>query len=177
MIIWGNRRRLCFSGWILAALFLIGLNGFHLIALENQPLVGHSPTIKALRLNLSQYENTQSTPVLSSDDKRLPPILIRYAKPSTPAPSTITPAPDVAAPVVAPERTTLPVLAGIVQALDQQGRQSYWALLDGRVYRTDQKVGGFVVERISPRGVVLNRSGRQWHIEAPAPHYSQDQGN
>ncbi|MEE4113875.1 MAG: hypothetical protein V2I40_13740 [Desulfobacteraceae bacterium] len=177
MIIWGNRRRLCFSGWILAALLLIGLNGFHLIALENQPLVGHSPTIKALRLNLSHYENTLSAPALSTDATRLRPLLIRYAKPPTPAPPTSAPPPDIAAPVAAPEQINLPVLAGIVQALDQQGRQSYWALLDGRVCRSGDKLGAFVIDRISPRGVVLNRSGRQWLIEAPAPHYSQDQGN
>jgi hypothetical protein len=169
MMIWGNRRRLCFSSWILAALLLIGLNGFHLMALENQPLVGHSPTIKALRLNLSQYENSLNAPDLSADDKRLHPILIRYAKPPTPAPSTIAPAHDVAAPVVAPERITLPVLGGIVQALDQQGRQSYRALLDGRVCRTDDKVGGFVVERISPRGVVLNRVRPAVAYRGPRP--------
>jgi hypothetical protein len=177
MIILGNWRKLCVSAWILAALLLIGLNGFHLIALENQPLVGHSSTIKVLRLNLGQYESALSAPVVSSDDKRLSSILIRYAKPPTPSPITTAPSPDVVAPVVAPDRITLPVLAGIVQALDQQGRQSYWALLDGRVCRTDDKVGAFVVEQISPGGVVLNRSGRQWHIESPAPHYSKDQGN
>jgi hypothetical protein len=177
MMIWGNRRRLCLGSWILAALLLIGLNGYHLIALENQPLVGHSPTIKALRLNLGHYENTLSTPVLSTDDKRLHPILIRYAEPPAPAPPAIAPPAEIAAPVVAPDRTVLPVLAGVVQALDQQGRQSYWALLDGRVCRTGDRVGAFVVDRISPRGVVLNRAGRQWSIEAPAPHYSQDQGN
>ena len=52
MKLWGNRQRLCLSGWITAALLLLGLNGFHLLALENQQLVGHSPTIKALRASL-----------------------------------------------------------------------------------------------------------------------------
>jgi len=176
MIIWGNRRRLCLGSWILAALLLIGLNGYHLIALENQPLVGHSPTIKALRLNLGHYENTLSTPVLCADDQRLHPILVRYAEPPAPAPSASAPPPEITAPVPAPDRTALPVLAGIVQALDQQGRQSYRALLDGQVCRTGDKVGSFVVARISPGGVVLNRAGQQWHVEAPAPRYSQDQG-
>ena len=43
MKLWGNRRRLCFSGWLMAALFIVGLNGFHLLALENQRLLSMTP--------------------------------------------------------------------------------------------------------------------------------------
>jgi hypothetical protein len=176
MIIWGNRRRLCFSGWILTALFLTGLNVFHLIALENQPLVGHSPAIKALRLNLNLWENSLTTPAWSSDESDLHPIFVRYRQPQTAPPPTAASAPVYDPSFETPDKITLPVLSGVVQTLAQQGQQTYFAVLGGRVYRTGDQVDTFVVEHISPHGVLLNRSGRQWHIESPAPHYSQDQG-
>lgn len=176
MIAWGNRRRLCFSGWILAALLLIGLNGFHLLALENQPLVGHSPTIKALRLNLSQWENALTRLAMSSDDSALRPVFARYQPPVDP-PTEAVPEPSAEPSAQTPPRIALPALSGIVQALDQQGQQTYLAVLDGRVYRTNDQVGTYVVEQILPRAVILNHAGRQWHIECPTPNYSEDRGN
>ena len=176
MNVWGNRRRLCFSGWILGALFLIGLNGFHLLALENQPLVGHSPTIKALRLNLSQWENALTRLAMSSNDSGLRPVFARY-QPQADLPTEAVSEPDDKPSVEAPQRITLPALSGIVQALDQQGKQTYLAVLDGRVCRTNDQVGTYVVEQISARAVILNHAGRQWHIECPTPNYSEDRGN
>jgi hypothetical protein len=176
MIIWGNRRRLCLSGWILAALFLIGLNGSHLIVLQNQPLVGHSPTIKALRLNLSQWENALTRLAMSSSDSGLRPVLARY-QPQADLPTEAVSEPDDKPSVEAPQSITLPALSGIVQILDQQGKQTYLAVLDGRVCRTNDQVGTYVVEQISPCAVILNHAGRQWHIEGPTPNYSEDRGN
>jgi hypothetical protein len=177
MIVWGNRRRLCFSAWILAALFLIGLNGFHLIALENQPLVGHSPTIKALRLNLSQWENALTRLTMSYDDSGLRPVFARYQPQADPSTEAASAPDDQPSAVTPPQQIALPALSGIVQALDQQGKLTYYAVLDGRVCRTNDQVGTYVVEQISPRVVILNRAGRQWHIECPAPNYSEDRGN
>jgi hypothetical protein len=177
MIIWGNRRRLCFSGWILAALFLIGLNGSRLIALQNQPLVGHSPTIKALRLNLNRWENALTTLAWSFDDSGLSPAFVRYRQPPKESSTNAVAAPEDKPSIQTPDMITLPVLSGVVEALAQQGKQTYLAVLDGRVYQTGDRVATFVVERISPHGVILNRSGRQWHIEGPTPNFSEDQGN
>jgi hypothetical protein len=176
MIIWGNRRRLCFSGWILAALFLVGLNGFHLLALENQPLVGHSSTIKALRLNLNQWENALTTLAWSSDGNGLHPVFVRYQSQAAPPAEVVSESDDEPS-TDTPLTINLPALSGIVQALDQQGKQTYFAVLDGRVCRTNDQVGTYVVEQISPRAVILNHAGRQWHIECPTPNYSEDRGN
>ena len=176
MIAWGNRRRLCFSGWILAGLFLIGLNGFHLLALENQPLVGHSPTIKALRLDLNQMENALTRRALSSDDSSLHSVFVRY-QPQGDTPTAAVSELDGQPPAETPLGITLPVLGGIVQALDPQGKQTYFAVLDGRVCRTNDRLGTYVVEQISPRAVILNNAGRQWRIECPRPNYSEDRGD
>ena len=173
MITWGNRRRLCFGSWVLAALCLIGLNGFHLLALEHRPLVGHSPTIKTLRANLNRWENALATHVWLSDDSDLGPVFVRYGQPPK-DPATAAAVVDNRAALEAPESIVLPVLSGMVKALDRKGRETYFAVLNGRVCRAADQVDNFKVEHISRREVVLSRAGRRWHIACPSPDYSED---
>ena len=63
----GGRQRMWIGAWILAALFLGGLNGFWLMSLEQQPLVGYSQTIRNLQRQLVQFESIQIANVWSSD--------------------------------------------------------------------------------------------------------------
>jgi hypothetical protein len=167
---------LCFGSWILAALGLIGLNGFHLLALETRPLVGNSPTIKALRANLSRWEHASATHVWLSDDSALKPVFVRYRRPPT-DPATAAAVAENRASLEAPESITLPVLTGMLNVLDRRGRQNRFAVLNGRVCSAGDQVEQFVVERITPLGVVLNRDGQRWHIDSPSPDYSKNQGN
>lgn len=178
MRLWGNYRRLCLSGWLVAALFVAGANGFHLMTLENQQMVGHSPTIKALRTNLAQWESTVPAPSWRPDDSRLNALRVRHGELELESAAASWPPSNTdASPPEVPETIALPVLKGMVRSMDRRGRQTYLAVLDGRVYQTDDRVGDFVVEHVSSDGVVLGRDGRQWHLDAPKPDFSEDQGN
>ena len=176
MKLWGSRQRLWFGGWLMAAVGLLGLNGFHLMALENQQMVGHSPTIKALRANLIQWENTMMAPMLT-EDTPFKPLLARYPEPPTRDTTEEPSATSGALPIKPPTAIALPVLKGMLRKVDRRGRQSYWAVLDGRVYQQDERIGEFVVLQVSRDGVILGRNGQQWHLDCPTPTYSEERGD
>jgi hypothetical protein len=176
MNLWGDRRRLCLSGWLMAALILVGLNAFYLLTLENQRLVGHSPTIKALRENLTQWENAMIAQPWTPDGNRLNPFLV--GAPSPPETTdTVVPSKGQAPVTDPPAVVALPALDGVVSILDRRGRQRYLAVLGGRVYRTADRLGPFKIALITPGGVVLSRDDRKWHIPCPKPAYTEDRGN
>jgi hypothetical protein len=177
MNIAGSRQRLCLGGWFLAALLLAGWNAYGFMSLEQQPLVGYSPTIKMLRADLQQFDDSLGAGLLSVDYRKALQRLL------TPKSATADPQVDrkpAAVPVdpaaPASSATGLPSLSGIMQVLDAAGSTYFQAVLNGRVCREMDRIDDYIVAHISPVGVVLQRSGRQWLIKSPTPYYSSDQG-
>jgi len=173
----GSRQSVCFSGWLMAALVLLGLNGFHLMALENQQIVGHSPAIKTLRANLIQWENSMKARAMPDGGYPFEPLQIRYseAQPRDTAPSP--PKSAEAVPAAPPEAVNLPVVRGVLRTVDRRGRETYLAVLDGQVCQPDDRIDAFVVREVSRKGVLLEGQGQQWYLECPAPAYSENRGD
>lgn len=172
MTLWGNGRRLCVGGWLLAALLLIGVNGYHLLTLQNAQLVGHSPTIKTLRTQLMAWESALRSPSWPSAEAGLETLPASHRPPVTASSAGAAPPPESEAVEELPARVALPELTGMVTTLDRFGRETYRAVLDGRVYQTADTVGPFTIDAILPDGVILNRDGRQWRLDCPRPAYS-----
>jgi hypothetical protein len=173
MNISSSRRRLCVGGWILAALVLAGVNGWAWLSLESQALVGNSPTIKSLQQKLARLQAAKAREGRQMEGIGPGVFEARYTPRSAPEtqPPTADPRPRDAAP------EALPVLTGVVGRLTPQGGVEYAALLDRRLCRIRDRVGDFVVERISPSGVMLRRAGQEWFVEAPQPYHSSQRGD
>ncbi len=176
MNLFGNRQRLCFSGWILAALIVVAFNGLEYVSLESRPLEGHSRTIKLLRLKLSRLESATANKladVNGLDTMRM--FFARYfhANKNQPLESTqLENEPHLKNPV----EIVLPTLSGIVQVLDHQGLIRYQAVLNGKVCQQKDQLLGFTVGKISTEGVELHKMGQRQFIKSPVIYYSNDQG-
>lgn len=172
MKLWGDGRRLCISGWVLAAVLLVGVNGYRLLALQTKQLAGHSPTIKTLHAQLIAWENPFPSPPRSAAAAGLETLLARHRPPARDSADAAAPDPKIVPVAPAPTRVHLPELTGMVTTLNRHGRETYRAVLDGRVYRTADRVGPFMIDAIGADGVVLSRDGRQWRLDCPRPDHS-----
>ncbi len=176
MKISGSRQRLCYGGWLLGALILLGLNAFEFMSLEQQPLVGHSQTIRMLQSKLREFDKALATGVFSLKDR----IGLIEASAGRSKGGTGDDAKAAAghgsAQIPDAAQHALPTLSGIMQALDPRGAIYYRAVINGRVCRVRDKIDEFTVVKISPTGVVVRRAGRNWTLDKPTPHYSSDQG-
>ena len=178
MKITGSKQRLCLGGWFLAALIVVALNAYHFMSLEQQPLMGNSPTVKLLQAKLQQFDRTLATGVFSFENRI--DLLGAFSTTSRKLKSKeglAAPTGQDGAQGRAGKTTGLPSISGIIHVLDPLGSVYYQAVLDGRVCRKNDKIDSFTVVKISPTGVVVRRSGRNWTIECPIPHYSSDQGD
>jgi hypothetical protein len=166
------------GGWLLAALVLIALNAFRFITLEYQPLVGNSPTVKLLQTKLQQFDRTLAAGVFSFKDRI--DLLGAFNASSKNRKSkddrSVSEGQD-GSQSQAGRTTGLPSLSGIIHILDPLGSVYYQAVLNGQVCREKDKIADFTVVKISPGGVVIRRSGREWTIEGPTPYFSSDQGD
>jgi len=168
-----SKQRLCIGGWVLAALALIGLNGFGYLALESKPLQGSSVALRSLRQNLARLDGVWTNDLLNALDREsVDALLVSVVAPL----GTEGPVSEGASPQASAEKMVLPKLTGILQMADPNGSLSYMAVLDGRVCRPNDQIMAFWVGRITKDGVLLYRDGKKWFIESPAPYYSSDQG-
>ena len=175
MKITGSRQRMWIGTWVLATLLLGGANAYWLMALEQQPLVGYSQTIRTLQTQLVQFESLLTTGSLSlKAGSDLP----AQFKPSPMAGSLKSnpTAPQAHADTHARATTVLPALSGIMQVLGHHGTVDFQAVLNGQVCRKKDKIDEYTVDQITPAGVVLRRSNGKWFIKSPSPFYSSDQG-
>jgi len=179
MKITGGRQRMWIGAWMLATLLLGGLNAFWFMALEQQPLVGYSQTIRTLQTQLVKFEGLLTAGVLSLNAGG---DLQAQSEPSPMAGSNLqgnlsVPQANADAQTRTPDPTnSLPTLSGIMQVLGLHGAVDFHAVLNGQVCRKKDKIDGYTVDQITPTGVVLRRSNGKWFIKSPSPFYSSDQG-
>ena len=139
-------------------------------------LEGYSPAIKLLQPKLIRLENAlavqNAVDVSRNEIQRLFTIYRLQQSPETE--NVMSSGADISSTV--DDEPTLPVLKGIVKITDGFGAYDYAALVGGKVCRRNDYVMNFRVIKISPRGIVLSRSGKRWFIQTPTTYYSSDQG-
>ena len=165
---------------------MIGFNAYQYMTLEDQPLRGHSPTIRSLSQNLRKFEEMVAfQPASHADLVEFPFSLARYAKktvsiglPETiPANEKEAPAPDLTRQYrKRPKDVVLPTLSGVLQVQSTRGELRHMALLNGRLVQETDRIAEFTVSAISAQGVVLSGLGRQWTIDSPTPYHTSDSG-
>jgi len=161
----------------LAAFILLGYNAFALSSLFSPPLVGRSKETRLASQNWLKFMNKIALNVKESiDDFDLSPIASRFT-------------PDLEevkkqSPYSEPEliefeeeiEIKLPVLTGIIQVLDAQGKQRSFALIEGKRLMEKDRVIGFTLLKIKNEGVLVSKEGKTWFIPSPKIHFSLDQG-
>ena len=166
----GSRKRRYIGIWILAALLLVGYNGFTLMSLFNPSLADHSPEprIAAGKWRQLRERTLKKTAVFDPDliRKKMMPGLRRQVETARTAPAGN----GVNKPKSAGVR--LPVVTGIICVSDIQGNKRLLAVIDGRTYRQADRVQGFWIRKITEKGLHLTRSGSQWFAPAPKVHFS-----
>ncbi|MDA8138049.1 MAG: hypothetical protein M0036_05280 [Desulfobacteraceae bacterium] len=163
----GGKQRLYMGGWVLAALALIGLNGFSYMTLESKPLQGSSVAIRNLRQKLTRLGSGRD---LGSASEML--ISMVTHPPAGAVASKDDPQPQAVA-----DKPALPVLAGIMVSADPFGAVSYTAVVNGKVCREKDKIMDYVVAKITTEGIVVQRDGQEWFIPGPKPSHCDDKGH
>jgi hypothetical protein len=166
------------GGWFLAALVLLGLNTSRFMSLEQQPLVGYSQTVKVLQSSLQDFDKMMAAGVFSMKDQfDLLEAGTWFSAGSKAAGSSGAAKAKSGTQIADATESVLPILTGIIQAVDPRGAIYYRAVLNGRVCRVRDKIDQFTVVKISPTGVVIRRAGRSWTLDSPTPYFSSDQGS
>jgi hypothetical protein len=178
MRISGSRQQLYMGGWLLAALVLLGLNASRFMSLEQQPLVGYPPAVKALQSQLQLFDKMAAAGVFAVKDQLdLLKADARFSTGGKAAASSGSAGAKSGGQIADAAANVLPTLSGIMQALDPSGAVYYRAVLNGRVCRVRDKIDDFTVVKISPAAVVVRRAGRRWKLDRPTPYFSSDQGS
>jgi len=82
-----------------------------------------------------------------------------------------------AIPVVEDDRKILPEIAGIIETSDSNGKVGAAVIISGKSYYENEKVMGFIIEKITGKGICLSKGGKSLFIEVPRVLYSVDRGD
>jgi hypothetical protein len=157
----------------LAFVLLSAFDGYRLIDLESSPWEGDPSSVRALRAQLDRLSTTQEVPPVIEwrepyESESRDAGLAAQDGQSTSPDSLADPDGDAFVP---------PVLAGVVSVMGLDERVVFRALLDGKMRDTGERVGAFLISRISEKGVTLRYRGGHVFLATPDPIFSIDDGD
>ena len=82
-----------------------------------------------------------------------------------------------AMPVVEYDREILPDITGIIETSDSNGKLGASVIIGGKSYYENEKVGEYMIEKITGKGIYLIKRGQSFFIEAPIVPFSVDRGD
>lgn len=160
--------------WILAGLTVVGINGYMLMSLLDEPLAGYSSEVRNADRGFRQYRillTAEAEKITSGMDllaSRFKPIVVEEEKPVFQK----VPATPPAAKKVVPPPVVMPTLKGIVTSRSTDGTARQLALMDGRICAKGDQLRDFTVKWITSGGVSLVRGDQTWFLKAPEIAYS-----
>ena len=174
MVLLGNRMRALIGLWVLAGLVVLGVNGFMLMALLDEPLVGYSNAARNADQAFRQYRkllNAESEKITSGMEllaNRFNPIVVEEEQPVV----RHVPDPRPEAKRVTSAPVVLPELTGILTSRSSDGTTRRLALIDGGVRAEGDRIRDLTVKRVGNRGVSLVRGDQSWFLKAPEIGYT-----
>jgi hypothetical protein len=175
MVPLGSSKRLCIGGWILAALILLGINGFALASLFSPPVTGRSKETRLASQKWFRFENKLTLILKESFDNIDPkPIAERFSPDITAVKKTFAGPQAVQNGLEAESEIQPPVLSGIMKILDTRGNHRSFALIEGKRLKVNDRIRGFTIHKITSRGVELSKDGQAWFVPAPEIYFSLD---
>jgi hypothetical protein len=175
---WRNRLRIFLGFWIMAGLVVLGINGYALMSLLDEPLAGHSSAVRQVDRGFQQYQrliNTETEKIVSGME-----LLAHRFAAHTPRVDSSIPVEKKTVETKAEQKAnqptvTLPVLAGIVTRRSSAGQVNRMALLDGGVYSEGEMLQAFTIRKIDAEGVLLAKGKQTWFLKRPEVAYSLSQ--
>ena len=171
MIALGDKRGLYTGMWVIAALLLAAYNGFTLVSMFDPPIVGRSHDVK---LASDKWRRLQERAPFASgkenDDLDL--ILSKFVMVQEKKKKEAS-APKQEDGVSATE-SDLPVLTGIMRSVDARGTGRFFAVMEGKTYAEKAEVRGYLINKITERGIVLLKAGINRFVPTPEVYFSSD---
>ena len=170
----GNRLRWTTAAFILLALMVLAYSGAKLSLLYDSPLIGVSIESKLAKQKWNQLEMRISEQVKKDWSKSIS----RLIK-SVPLIKQKADEPDSSQeiqPVVRYNKKTLPEISGIIITSGAFKNSNASVIIDGSIYSEKDEVSGYMIKKITEKGVTVSKNGRNYFIDAPQTPYSIDQG-
>jgi hypothetical protein len=73
-------------------------------------------------------------------------------------------------------KETLPEISGIIITWDTSQKSNAFVISQGNIYSENDEVSGYMIKKITEKGVTITKNGREYFIDAPKAPYSIDQG-
>lgn len=150
-------------GWIVIVFLMVGYNIVVLKKLTTHTRVVPEE-VRILEEKLSKLTFLKSKEnKITKEKKRL---LSRFFKMAAfiQKKALIKPKPD--------KQPNLPTIQGIINTFAPDGRVRRMVLINGQAYLVGQSVDGFLVEKITDKGVYLLRYGKRWFVPLPEVKFS-----
>ena len=170
---WGSAAHALIGLWVLAGLMVVGVNGYMLLALLDEPLAGYSNLVRSADRGFQQYRallTAETEKITSGLDRlagRFKPMGAEIEKPTAVNGSSPPPATQVAVTPV-----MLPTLSGIMTHRSSDGQAHRLAVMDGRVWVAGDRLRDLTIEWIDDGGVYLVKGDQAWFLKAPDITYS-----
>jgi hypothetical protein len=189
MVLTPGIKRLMMGGWVLAALLIFAYNAQLALTVLETPLPAHSREAKLAMQKARQLERQSAEKKAQEEDKDFSiqkivatldrgltkikqevsllkqPVKIKKLKGDK----------EVVKTAKKEEPIILPVLTGIVQVFNAEGKGKLLAAMDGQIYRENEFVKAFRIMQITDNGVTLAKGDRTWQIKAPIVNFSISQ--
>jgi hypothetical protein len=166
-----NNSRAFIGGWVIAAISVLGLNLGKLGDLHYPPIAEKSSLVNTIRLKIYNFEQVLSERRADINTPRRPVVLVNFAKPTIMS-KKVSDEFHKEATIELDSAFQMPKLSGILMVGNNNGKETYSAVLNGKVYSEKENLNEFKIEEISTRGVLLSQNKRSWFIPAPEVYYS-----
>jgi hypothetical protein len=186
MVLTPGIKRWMMGGWVLAALLIFTYNAQLATTVLETPLPSHSREAKLAMQKARQLEKQSAEKNIQEENKGfsiqkvaatlergLTKIKQEISLPRQPDKIKKSEAErKVVKAVEKEEIIILPVLTGIVQVFDAEGKGKLLAAMDGEIYQKNEFVKAFRIKQITDNGVTLVKGDRTWQIKAPIVNFS-----
>lgn len=169
-----HRLQILIGFWTLTGLAILGLNGFALLSLLDEPLAGYSSEVREVDRGFREYRE-----LLSRNDENMTTgmegLKRRFATavpdkeiaPEEEKQTLVEKVKSVRLPTV-----TLPVLSGMATSRSVSGVEHRLAFLEDDVYAEGDAMQAFTIREISADGVLLAKGEKTWFLKRPEIAYS-----
>jgi hypothetical protein len=161
--------------FLLLALLLLGYNGSRIIALFDTPLIGVSLESRLakekwnrLETLVSEKKNKDWSESIEFLTRKVP-LLELEVEETAHVPKAI--------PMEENDSEILPDIVGIIETSDLNGKWGASVIIGDKSYYEKEKVGEYMIEKISGNGIYLIKDEQSLFIEAPRVPFSVDRGD
>ena len=177
MIILENEKRFYNAGWFLAAIFIIGVNGFAFVSAFSPPEVERSKETRLMGQKWRELDDKLSAALKNSFNNINPETIAeRFSPIKNSDNKELFPKKNLAEEfkTETENEISLPILDGIFSILDDNGHYALFALIEGRKMKRHDRIRGFTINKIDPKGVTLVRDGITRFVPLPEIPFSMN---